>query len=491
MNTKRLGNSDLFITPIGFGSWAIGGSGWEFAWGNQDDSDSVAAIREALDAGINWIDTAAVYGLGHSEEVVARALEGVLDRPYVFTKCSMVWDERRQIGHSLKADSIRRECEASLRRLRVDAIDLYQIHWPDPDADIEEGWAALAALKREGKVRNIGVSNFSVAQMKRAQAIAPIASLQPRYSLLHREIEEEVLPFAARENIGVIAYSPMASGLLTGAMTRERIAGLPADDWRKSHADFREPQLSRNLKLVRLLKAIGDHHRLSPGEVAVAWVLGEPAVTGAIVGARRPGQIRGLTGAADFRLGPREFAEIEAFFARTATPVPAEKRQDEAAARGRANTVQVVKPLQFDDQTPQTTGMRRLAAISHSLVGSEGLWAGVMLAEPHTSSSVHHHGSQETAVYVVAGQSTVRWGKELEHEASLVAGDFLFIPPYMPHQEINPSPDKATQWVVVRNGPEAVVVDLKRTADGEYVESGRERRAPSDPARVESVHAGK
>ena len=224
MKTKRLGNSDLFITPIGFGAWAIGGGGWEFAWGAQDDQDSIAAIHEALDAGINWIDTAAVYGLGHSEEVVARALEGMNNRPYVFTKCSMVWNEHREIGHSLKADSIRRECEASLRRLRVDAIDLYQIHWPDPDEEIEEGWATMAALKQEGKVRHIGVSNFNVAQMERAQAIAPITSLQPRYSLLHREIEDEILPFAARENIGVIAYSPMASGLLTGAMTRERIA---------------------------------------------------------------------------------------------------------------------------------------------------------------------------------------------------------------------------------------------------------------------------
>jgi aryl-alcohol dehydrogenase-like predicted oxidoreductase len=303
----------LFITPIGFGAWAIGGSGWEFAWGAQDDSDSIAAIHQALDAGINWIDTAAVYGLGHSEEVVARALEGMNNRPYVFTKCSMVWDERREIGHRLKADSIRRECEASLRRLRVESIDLYQIHWPNPDEDIEEGWATLAALKHEGKVRHIGVSNFNVAQMKRAQAIAPITSLQPRYSLLHREIEDEILPFAARENIGVIAYSPMASGLLTGAMTRERIAGLPADDWRKSHPDFQEPQLSRNLKLVRLLRAIGHLHGRTPAEVAVAWVLHNPAITGAIVGARRPGQVQGVIGAAEFRLSPRELVEIDAF----------------------------------------------------------------------------------------------------------------------------------------------------------------------------------
>jgi aryl-alcohol dehydrogenase-like predicted oxidoreductase len=318
MKSNQLGNSDLFITPIGFGAWAIGGGGWEFAWGSQDDTDSVAAIHEALDAGINWIDTAAVYGLGHSEEVVARALQGINNRPYVFTKCSMVWDERREIGHSLKADSVRRECEASLRRLRVDTIDLYQVHWPDPDADIEEGWATLAALKQEGKVRHIGVSNFSVAQMKRAQAIAPITSLQPRYSLLHREVEAEILPFCAREKIGVIAYSPMASGLLTGAMTAERIAKLPADDWRKRHSDFQEPALHRNLMLVRLLRTIAKRRGFTPAEVAIAWVLHNPAVTGAIVGARRPDQVRGVTAAAAFRFSPHELAEIEAFFARVA-----------------------------------------------------------------------------------------------------------------------------------------------------------------------------
>jgi aryl-alcohol dehydrogenase-like predicted oxidoreductase len=318
MKTKQLGSSDLFLSPIGFGAWAIGGSGWEFAWGNQDDRSSIAAIHEALDAGVNWIDTAAVYGLGHSEEVVARALDGMANRPYLFTKCSMVWDEHREISHSLKASSIRRECEASLRRLRVDTIDLYQIHWPDPDRDIEEGWTTLAALKKEGKVRHIGVSNFSVAQMRRAQAIARITSLQPRYSLLHREIEETILPFAARENIGVIAYSPMASGLLTGAMTRQRIAGLPADDWRKHHSDFQEPELSRNLRLVKLLQAIGRRHGRTPAEVAVAWVLHNPAVTGAIVGARRPGQVRGVVGAAELHLSPRELTEIEVFFAKEA-----------------------------------------------------------------------------------------------------------------------------------------------------------------------------
>jgi aryl-alcohol dehydrogenase-like predicted oxidoreductase len=318
MKTKQLGNSDLLITPIGFGAWAIGGSGWEFAWGAQDDSDSISAIHEALDAGVNWIDTAAVYGLGHSEDIVARALGYRKNRPYVFTKCSMVWDERREIGHRLKADSIRRECVASLRRLRVEAIDLYQVHWPDPDEDLEEGWATMAALQKEGKVRHIGVSNFNVEQLRRAQAIAPITSLQPRYSLLHREVEAEILPFCARENIGVIAYSPMASGLLTGAMTRERIAALPADDWRKRHPDFQEPQLSRNLRLVSLLRGIGKRRGYTPAEVAVAWVLHHPAVTGAIVGARRPGQVRGVVGAAELRLSPREIAEVDAFFAQEA-----------------------------------------------------------------------------------------------------------------------------------------------------------------------------
>jgi len=318
MITRQLGTSDLHITPIGFGAWAIGGSGWEFAWGAQDDADSIAAIQTALDDGVNWIDTAAVYGLGHSEEVVAKALQGRKDRPYIFTKCSMVWDDKRQIGHSLKAESIRRECEASLRRLRVDAIDLYQIHWPDPDDEIEEGWATMAALKHEGKVRHIGVSNFNVEQMERAQDIAPITSLQPRYSLIHREVEQDILPFAERENIGVIAYSPMASGLLTGAMTAERIATLPNDDWRKSHPDFREPNLSRNLRLVRLLRGIGRRHGLTPAETAIAWVLHNRAVTGAIVGARRPDQVRGVLGAGDFRLSPREVAEVDAYFVKEA-----------------------------------------------------------------------------------------------------------------------------------------------------------------------------
>ncbi|MBX9627553.1 MAG: aldo/keto reductase [Gemmataceae bacterium] len=317
MQTRRLGNSDLHVTPIGFGAWAIGGGGWAFGWGAQDDADSVATIREALDLGINWIDTAAVYGLGHSEEVVAKALEGVANRPFVFTKCARVWDEKGQIGKSLKAESIRRECEASLRRLKVDVIDLYQIHWPEPPEDIEEGWQAVVRLKEEGKIRWAGVSNFDAAQMERVAKFGPITSLQPPYSMVRPEVEQSILPYCLANSIGVIAYSPMASGLLTGAMTRERFAALPADDWRKKgvNKQYQEPLLTRNLNLVERLKAIGGRHGRSPGEVAIAWALRHPAVTGAIVGARRPGQLRELVGAADWRLTHDEASEIQEFLA--------------------------------------------------------------------------------------------------------------------------------------------------------------------------------
>ena len=313
MQTKQLGNSDMHITPIGIGAWAMGGGGWAFAWGPQDDDDSVAAIHAALDAGINWIDTAAVYGLGHSEEVVARALKGRSRRPFVFTKCERVWNERREIGKSLKADSIRREVEASLHRLQLDTIDLYQIHWPEPEEDIEEGWTAMAQLQREGKVRWIGVSNFSVDHLRRAQAIAPITSLQPPYSMLAREIEETVLPYTQQHGIGAIVYSPMKSGLLSGAMTRERVAAMPPDDWRRRTPHFQEPQLTRNLELAELLRAIGQRHGRTPGEVAIAWTLRHPAVTAAIVGMRSAKQVEGVIGAADFRLSLEEVQEIEGF----------------------------------------------------------------------------------------------------------------------------------------------------------------------------------
>jgi aryl-alcohol dehydrogenase-like predicted oxidoreductase len=313
METRQLGNSDLQITPLGFGAWALGGSGWRFSWGHQDDNDSVAAIHRAIEVGINWIDTAAVYGLGHSEEVVAKALKGMSQKPYIFTKATRTWDEQGNIQSSLKADSLRRELENSLRRLQVETIDLYQLHWPNPDEDIEEGWSTLAQFQKEGKVRAIGVSNFNVAQLKRAQAIAPIASLQPPYSLLRREVEAEILPYCQQNNIGVIVYSPMASGLLSGQMTAERIAALPKDDWRRNGAEFQEPRLSRNLKLVDLLSYIGDSYGVTAGEVAIAWTLNNPTVTGAIVGLRRPDQLEGVISAADIRLAPDEIAKLESF----------------------------------------------------------------------------------------------------------------------------------------------------------------------------------
>ena len=313
MQMKQLGNSDLKITPIGIGAWAMGGGGWKFAWGPQDDNASIAAIHAALDHGINWIDTAAVYGLGHSEEVVARALEGRVDRPYIFTKCERVWNEKGEISGSLKADSIRRECEASLRRLKIDVIDLYQIHWPNPPEDIEEGWSTMARLKEEGKVRWIGVSNFDVQQIERCRKIAPVTSLQPPYSMISPEVEDSILPHCRENNIGVIAYSPMKSGLLTGAMTRERVNNFPADDFRRGVQAFQEPNLSRNLELAELCRTIGQRHGRSPGEVAIAWVLRNPAVTAAIVGMRSAKQAEGVTGALEFRLSPEEIVEIDSF----------------------------------------------------------------------------------------------------------------------------------------------------------------------------------
>src|SRR5437016_2800765 len=313
MKTKRLGNSDLFITPVGFGAWAIGGSGWEFGWSAQDDNASIAAIHRALELGVNWLDTAAVYGTGHSEEVAARALASWQGpRPYVFTKCGLRWDGQGKVHEVLKADSIRRECEDSLRRLRVETIDLYQIHWPvDDTAELEEGWTAMTQLQQEGKVRWIGVSNFNVEQMQLAQRIAPITSLQPPYSLIRREVEDEILPFCHREEIGVIVYSPMASGLLTGAMTRERAASLPAGDWRSRNPEFQEPKLSQNLALVERLREVGARHGRSPGQVAIAWTLRHPAVTGAIVGARSARQVAEIMTGANFSLTPQEIVDIE------------------------------------------------------------------------------------------------------------------------------------------------------------------------------------
>jgi aryl-alcohol dehydrogenase-like predicted oxidoreductase len=315
LQTVTFGKTGMEITPIGFGAWAIGGGGWAAAWGPQDDDEAVGAIRRAVELGVNWVDTAAVYGLGHSEELVAQALKSVpeSERPYVFTKCSLVWDGEGDISNVLEKDSVKRECEESLRRLQTDVIDLYQIHWPLPDEYIEEGWEALAELKDEGKVRHIGVSNFDVSQMEQIGEIAPVETLQPPYNMLNRGVEEEILPYCGENDIGVIVYSPMRSGLLTGRMTPERVANLPSDDWRRNAQDFQEPRLSRNLELVELLEEIGADHGLSPGEVAIAWTLRQPAVTAAIVGGRRPDQVEGIIGAAELRLSEDELDRIETF----------------------------------------------------------------------------------------------------------------------------------------------------------------------------------
>jgi aryl-alcohol dehydrogenase-like predicted oxidoreductase len=311
LQTTQLGHTGLEITRVGFGAWALGGGDWEHGWGPQDDEESIAAIHHALEQGINWIDTAAAYGFGHSEQVVGRALQGMSDRPYVFTKCSLLEGPGRRVVHSLKRDSVLREVGDSLARLGAEAIDLYQIHWPIPDADIEEGWAALADLKAEGLVRHIGVSNFDVEQLRRIEQIAPVETLQPQYSLIEREIERQILPYARERGIGVIAYSPMGSGMLTGAMTRERAAGLPQSDWRKHDPRFNEPQLSRNLELVERLRAVADHYDTTPGAVAVAWTLHSPAVDGAIVGFRRPDQVAPILTAANLELTEQDIDEIE------------------------------------------------------------------------------------------------------------------------------------------------------------------------------------
>ena len=311
LKTAQLGQTGLEITRVGFGAWAIGGGGWEFGWGPQEDDQSIAAIHHAVEQGINWIDTAAAYGFGHSEEVVGRGLQGLSERPYVFTKASLLEGPGRRVLHSLKRDSILREAHASLERLGVDAIDLYQIHWPIPDDDIEEGWAAFAELKERGLVRHIGVSNFDVEQLRRIQQIAPVETLQPQYSLIEREAEREILPFAEREGIGVIVYSPMGSGLLTGRMTRERIASMPGDDWRKQDPRFRDPELSRSLEIVDRLAAVAERHDAVPGAIAIAWALRSAAVDGAIVGFRSPEQVDPLIEAANLELSDHDITTIE------------------------------------------------------------------------------------------------------------------------------------------------------------------------------------
>jgi aryl-alcohol dehydrogenase-like predicted oxidoreductase len=310
LTTVELGRTGMRITRVGMGAWAIGGTGWWHAWGAQDDEESIAAIRRGFELGINWVDTAPIYGLGHSEEVVGRALEGLAERPYVFTKASLLDGGDNSVRHNLGRDSLLREVEASLTRLRVDVIDVYQVHWPDPDEDVEEGWATFAEIKEQGLVRHIGVSNFDVAQLRRAQAIAPVETLQPPYSLLERAVEDEILPFAQSEGIGVVTYSPMASGLLTGAMTAERVAALPVDDWRKHDPRFQEPQLSRHLALVGRLQEVADRHGATAGAIAVAWALHHPAVHGSIVGFRRPEQVEALAIAGNLELGDDDLATI-------------------------------------------------------------------------------------------------------------------------------------------------------------------------------------
>ena len=311
LRTARLGRSGLEITRVGFGAWAIGGGSWEFGWGPQEDEESIAAIHRALELGVNWIDTAAAYGFGHSEHVVGRALEGISDRPYVFTKCSLLEGAERRVEHSLARDSVLREAHASLERLGIDAIDLYQIHWPIPRREIEEGWSALAELKDEGLVRHIGVSNFDVEQLRRVEQIAPVETLQPEYSLIEREIESEILPYAAGEDIGVIAYSPMGSGMLAGRMTRKRVEQMPEGDWRKTDERFIEPQLSENLRVADRLAAVASRHGTSAGAVAVAWTLRNPAVSGAIVGFRSPAQLDPIVGAANLELTDEDAREVE------------------------------------------------------------------------------------------------------------------------------------------------------------------------------------
>jgi aryl-alcohol dehydrogenase-like predicted oxidoreductase len=311
LRTSKLGGTGMEITRVGFGAWAIGGGGWEFGWGPQQDDESIAAIHRAVEGGVNWIDTAAAYGFGRSEEVVGRALRDLDPRPYVFTKSSILDDGTRHIKHVLKRDSILREAEASLDRLGVEAIDLYQVHWPIPDEDIEEGWAAMAELKERGLVRHIGVSNFSPGQLQRIASIAPVETIQPQYSLIERDAAATVLPFAERAGIGVIVYSPMGSGLLTGGITRERLAAMPDDDWRKADPRFTEPQLTRHLAVAATLRGIAGRHDTTPGAVAVAWTLRNPAVNGAIVGFRRPDQVDPILPAANLELTSEDLAEIE------------------------------------------------------------------------------------------------------------------------------------------------------------------------------------
>jgi aryl-alcohol dehydrogenase-like predicted oxidoreductase len=321
--TRKLGTSGLEITAVGFGAWAIGGGGWAFGWGPQDDRASLAAMRHALELGVNWIDTAAVYGLGHSEEIVGRLLRALpkTRRPLVFTKCGLVWDERNRMARPrrvLRPESIRTECEASLRRLGVERIDLYQFHWPDETGTpLEDSWAAMRRLVEEGKVRAVGVSNFDVALLRRCEDIRHVDSLQPPFSMIRREVAAAQLPWCAAHNTGVICYSPMQSGLLTDSFTASRVAAFAADDWRRGSPEFQQPKLSRNLALRDALRPVAERHGLTTAAVAAAWVRTWPGVTAAIVGARSPEQVDGWIGAATLDLTSQDLAEIAAALQRT------------------------------------------------------------------------------------------------------------------------------------------------------------------------------
>jgi len=314
MQKRQLGNTDLKLTTVGLGTWAMGGP-WQFGWGPQDNNEAIAAILAALDEGINWIDTAPVYGLGHSEELVGKALKQISEKPLIATKCGLLWNEKKEKVSCLKRKSIREECHASLKRLGVEVIDLYQMHWPEPERDVEEAWEEMAKLADEGKVRHLGVSNFNVEQIKRVRKTYKVASLQPPYSMLHREVEDEVFGYCARNNIGVVAYSPMQRGLLTGKFSQERLAGLPLDDHRRRNPDFHDPQFTATLQLVDQLRPIAERNGKTLAQLAISWFLRRPEVTAAIVGARRPEQIAETAPASDWDLSKEDIEEIEQLLA--------------------------------------------------------------------------------------------------------------------------------------------------------------------------------
>jgi len=315
MQKRRLGNTDLELTTVGLGTWAMGGP-WQFGWGPQDDREAIAAIQAAMETGINWIDTAPAYGLGHSEELIREALKQRSEKPIIATKCGLLWNEKKEKVSCLKRESIRQECHASLKRLGVKVIDLYQMHWPDPDQDVEEAWEEMARLCEEGKVRYLGVSNFNLDQIKRVRKIHPVASLQPPYSMLHREVEDELLDYCAQNDIGVIAYSPMQRGLLTGRFNQARLAGLALDDHRRRNSDFQEPQFSATLELVEGLRKIAERNGRTCAQLAISWVLRRPEVTAAIAGARRPDQIIETVPAADWELSKKNIEKIEELLAK-------------------------------------------------------------------------------------------------------------------------------------------------------------------------------